>query len=181
MKIKSNNRKPNMSEKYHQGTFTPINTSKYLGDISKIFFRSKWEFNFCKYCDLEARIAKWGCEYIQIPYYVPNEMNELKLHKYYPDFYVEIKNTDSNNYKQVIIEIKPNKEVFPDFIDKNTGSILPPKNDKLNILKNYEYALNLYKKNRLKWRQAEEYCKKRNMSFFLLTEEYFKDKGIKLF
>jgi len=158
--------KPNRQDMYYQGQFTPKIPEKYLGDVSDIQFRSKWEYKFCYYCDYEESVEKWSCETIEIPYnFIENEQYVTKT--YIPDFWVKFKNGD-----EFIIEVKPYKQIVEP---------IPPKNSSIKSLEGYEYRLREYLKNMLKWESAEEYCKRRGLTFYLLTEKYFEDKQIKLF
>ena len=42
------------------------------------------------YCDLNENILEWGSEEISIPYRSPVDK---KIHRYFPDFYVKLKET----------------------------------------------------------------------------------------
>ena len=173
--------KPNKSEKYHQGRYDVINKEKYIGDYTRVIFRSSWEFKFCYFLDTNERIRRWACEYIVIPY----QDLKGKFHRYNTDFYIEVYGSqDSNSLKKIVIEVKPYKEYHPDFIRYNEDgsvSVLPLKSNTLKALKSRDYQINTYKKNRLKWEQAKEFCRKNGMEFHVLTEKYFDDKKVKLF
>jgi hypothetical protein len=161
--------KPNRPDKWYSGTYKPINPDKYINDDREIIYRSKWEYNFCYYCDTEDKIKKWSSESIKIPYNIIDD-GMIKTKTYIPDFWIEIE--DKNELKQFIIEIKPQKEL---------EEPKEPKTKTMKSLENYEYRLRTYVKNINKWEAAEKYCNKRSISFYILTEDYFKDKKIKLF
>lgn len=160
---------PNRPDKWYSGKFNPKNKDKYTGDDSDIVYRSKWEYNFCLYCDNEERIKKWSCEHIKIPYMVLENNNYVQK-MYIPDFWIQIDNNGELN--EMIIEIKPQKE---------TEEPIEPKKYSIKSLENYEYRLKTYVKNLNKWEAADNYCKRLGISFYLLTEKYFEDKQIKLF
>jgi len=159
-----------MPGKWYSGQYIPQNPDKYSGDVSDIIYRSKWEYNFCYYCDNENKIKKWACENIKIPYSVmTNGRHSIK--NYIPDFWIKIEKSDGES-EELIIEIKPQKEL---------EEPIEPKKHTVKSLENYEYSLKTYIKNLNKWDAAEKYCKKRGISFCVLTEKYFEDKQIKLF
>lgn len=163
---------------YHQGFFKPTNVLKYIGDPTKIVYRSKWELHFMIYCDQKDIIAKWSCEHIAIPYQDKNG----KIHRYYPDFYIErIDPNDPDNYIRAIVEIKPGNEIQPDFVNPD-GSIKPPeiylKKITAKSLESYEYKLKTYQKNLYKWTKAKIWCEQRHLNFHLMNETYMKQKGI---
>ena len=62
-----------------------------------------------KYCDNNEHILEWGSEEIVIPYRCPTDG---RVHRYYPDFYVKLRDKD-NVLKKYIIEIKPRKQTEP--------------------------------------------------------------------
>ena len=57
------------------------------------------------YCDLNENILEWGSEEIAIPYRSPIDN---RVHRYFPDFYVKLKET-TGKIKKYIIEVKPKK------------------------------------------------------------------------
>ena len=86
--------------------FTPVNTTKYIGDPNNIICRSLWERKFCKFLDENANIIRWSFETLKIPYKSP--VDNL-LHYYIPDFIVEKKNK-KGDIETMIVEIKPAKQ-----------------------------------------------------------------------
>jgi len=156
--------------KYKNGVYNLINPKKYLGDPSLIWFRSGWEYKLYYYMDTEPRVLKWNVEGITIPYQM-EEKGRWSTHSYHPDCYGEILGNDGV-VRKVAIEIKPKNETEPPIM---------PKKITAKSLETHEYRLRTYLKNINKWKAAKEYCNKRGVEFFLLTEEYFKDKQIKLF
>ena len=166
----SKNRAKLGNKKYNQGKYVLQNYEKYLGDPTNVLYRSSWELAFCRFCDLNEKIKRWSCEQITIPYHITNDIGQTEIHRYYPDFYMEmIKNGDPEYYDRIIIEIKPKSEI---------SAPKKPTKQSLKMLENYEYSLRMYKKNLHKWAYAKEWCERRNMKFIIITEDDLKKKGL---
>jgi hypothetical protein len=176
-----NNHVPN-SKRYHQGTYTPINPDKYLGDLERCYFRSSWEKKLYYYLDTNKRVLKWAAEGVAIPYEI-YESGSWGTHKYFPDAYCEFMMSDGNTRK-VILEVKPASEYN---VDESTGELKPPKEPKtktMTSMRNYEYSLKTFQKNIIKWQAAKKYCERRGIEFYIITQNYFNDKNnprVKLF
>lgn len=134
--------------------FFPKNVSKYIGNYRNIICRSLWERRFCKYLDENKNVIRWGSEEIVIPYYSPVDK---KVHRYYPDFYVEMKDT-SGDIKTSLIEIKPKKQTK-----------MPTKGRKKK--NTYLRECMVYEVNVAKWKYATKYCEKLGWEFKVLTEK----------
>ena len=143
----------------YKGKFRPRVPTKYKGDYTNIIYRSLWELKFMKYCDSNQNILEWGSEEFFIPYTSPIDG---KRHRYYPDFYIKVKES-TGQVKKYVIEIKPKKQC------------LEPKPQKKKT-KGYIYEVCEYAKNQAKWKAASEYCKDRMVEFKVLTEN---ELGIK--
>jgi hypothetical protein len=143
----------------YKGKYQPINPQKYRGDYSNIIYRSLWERKFMKYCDINENILEWGSEEIALAYRSPVDN---KIHRYYPDFYIKVRES-SGEIKKCIIEIKPKKQ---------TVEPIPQKRK----TKGYIFEVVEYAKNQAKWKAAEEFCKDRQWEFKVLTEN---ELGIK--
>ena len=143
----------------YKGKFRPKITKKYKGDYTNIIYRSLWELKFMKYCDSNQNILEWGSEEFFIPYTSPVDG---KRHRYYPDFYIKVKES-TGQVKKYVIEIKPKKQC------------IEPKPQKKKT-KGYIYEVCEYAKNQAKWKAASEYCKDRMVEFKVLTEN---ELGIK--
>ena len=143
----------------YKGKFRPSIPKKYKGDYTNIIYRSLWELKFMKYCDSNQNILEWGSEEFFIPYTSPIDG---KRHRYYPDFYIKVKES-TGQVKKYVIEIKPKKQC------------LEPKPQKKKT-KGYIYEVCEYAKNQAKWKAASEYCKDRMVEFKVLTEN---ELGIK--
>jgi hypothetical protein len=143
----------------YKGKYQPDNPKKYKGDPTNIIYRSLWERKFMKYCDANENILEWGSEIMALPYRSPIDN---RIHKYYPDFYIKVRES-SGEIKKCIIEIKPKKQ---------TVEPIPQKRK----TKGYIYEVYEYAKNQAKWKAAEEFCKDRQWEFKVLTEN---ELGIK--
>ena len=138
----------------YKGRYTPKNPKKYNGDYHNIIYRSSWERKFMVYCDNSDNILEWGSEEIIIPYLSPWDG---KLHRYFPDFYIKVKQA-SGNTKKFIIEVKPKKQTKPPKpVSRKTKRWL-------NEVKTYSI-------NEAKWKYAKEWCDNNSMEFKILTEE----------
>jgi hypothetical protein len=148
-----------MYTKTYKGRFRVVNATKYKGDITNIVYRSLWELKFMKWCDDNISVVEWGSETVIVPYISPIDN---KVHRYFVDFYIKIKNKN-NAIEKYLIEIKPEKFTKPPEI--------PKKKTKRFIDEVFQYGVN-----DAKWKASFEFCKDRNMKFIILTE---KDLGIK--
>jgi hypothetical protein len=144
--------------KTYKGKFRPKNPSKYKGDVTNIVYRSLWELRFMKWCDLNSSVQEWGSEIVIVPYVSPIDK---KVHRYFVDFYIKIKNKRGIAEKY-LIEIKPERFTKPPQI--------PARKTKKFIDEVFQYGVN-----EAKWKAAFEFCEDRNMKFMILTE---KDLGI---
>jgi hypothetical protein len=135
---------------YKQGYYTLVNPSKYVGDPAKVCYRSSWELELHKFFDNNTRIVRWSSEEIAIPYLKPTDG---KLHKYYPDYWVEYINKDGEILRE-IIELKPIAQTR-----------LPRGNSKHKLYEHLQLTVNL-----AKWRAAEAWCKQHGMKFRIVTE-----------
>ena len=143
----------------YKGKYQPSFPQKYKGDPTNIIYRSLWERKFMVYCDLNENIIEWGSEEIALPYRSPIDR---KIHRYFPDFYIKVK--ESNGFiKKYLIEIKPKRQTVP-----------PPKPQRQT--KKYLYEAYEYAKNQAKWEAAKEFCKDRMWEFRVFTED---ELGIK--
>ena len=93
----------------YRGRYIPSKPKKYKGDSSNIIYRSLWERKFMVYCDRNDNILEWGSEEIIIPYRSPLDG---RIHRYFPDFYVKVKQKDGS-VKKMLIEVKPKAQCEP--------------------------------------------------------------------
>lgn len=106
----------------------------------------------CIWADHNTSVLKWGSEIKAIPYW---SSAQKKMRRYYPDFFIQIKNKDGQ-LETIIIEIKPHSECLPPKPRKHT--------------KKYLNECLTYQINQDKWSAAKEYAKKHNMKFVVMTE-----------
>lgn len=149
---------PSSPGKFHQGYYKIKNVEKYIGNPVDIVYRSSWEYKFMIYCDLNDGVLKWGSEIFKIPYTDYLGHNRT----YIPDFYLETKNPNNPDFlNKFLVEIKPEKETKEPIIPKNISE---------KKLKQLEYELKAWQKNKYKWTYAIEWCKNRDMKFWIITE-----------
>lgn len=139
--------------KYLQGKFSPKNPDKYVGDPTKITFRSSWERRAMIFFDTNPSILKWASEEIAIPYISP--VDNLP-HRYFPDFLVKYKTRDGIE-KKMMVEIKPLAQCSPPKGTKKTKRL---------ITETTTYMINMSK-----WDAAKKYCAKNGYEFTILTEK----------
>ena len=144
--------------KTYKGKFRPKNPGKYRGDVANIVYRSLWELRFMKWCDINPSVQEWGSEIVIVPYVSPIDR---KVHRYFVDFYMKVKNKTGDPQKY-LIEIKTERFTKPPEI--------PKKKTKRFIDEVFQYGVN-----EAKWKAAFEFCEDRNMKFMILTE---KDLGV---
>jgi len=140
---------------FKQGTYKPINPKKYIGkELPK--YRSSWELKLFLWLDQNINVLEWCSEGVVIPYMCPTDG---KLHRYYTDCAVVIKEGPTTHTKY-IIEVKPKKQTEPPTVSK--------KKKKETII----YESLTWTKNQAKWKAAKEWCSKHGYKFLILTEEH---------
>ena len=138
----------------YKGRYNPVNPKKYKGNSQNIIYRSLWERKFMVYCDTNDKVLEWGSEEIIIPYISPWDG---KKHRYFPDFYIKVKQS-SGNIKKFIIEVKPKKQTRPPKpVERKT--------------KRWIKEVRTFGINEAKWKHATKWCKDNDMEFKILTEE----------
>lgn len=137
--------------KFQQGYYKPIHPEKYIGDINKVRFMSSYELKFDRFLDNNPNVLKWSAEPFSIPYLKPTTG---RIHKYFPDYYVEYKNKFGEIIKEVI-EIKP----------KGQTTRSKAKNPKSRLYEDLTFAVNT-----AKWTHAEKWCAERGLKFRVFTE-----------
>jgi hypothetical protein len=142
----------------YSGKFVPKNANKYLGDPTKVFYRSLWERRVMVHLDDNPSVIGWSNEEIVIPYLSPIDN---RWHRYFPDFFVRVKNKNGIQ-EAMILEVKPASQSAP-----------PQKKSK--ITRRYIQEVVTWGVNEAKWNAAVEYCKNRQWEFKVITEhEIFK-------
>ena len=140
----------------YKGKYIPINPKKYIGNSSQIIYRSLWERKLMVYCDRNDNIIEWGSEEVIVPYRSPWDG---KMHRYFPDFYMKVKQTNGT-HKKFIIEVKPKAQCKE-----------PTKTPKRKTRKWYK-EVQTWGINQAKWKSATDYCENRGMEFKILTEDH---------
>jgi hypothetical protein len=139
-----------------QGYYTLINPEKYLGDPNNVQYRSSWELHAFERLDKNPAIIKWASEEIGIPYPKPDiKTGQYIQGLYIPDLYIVKRNTKGKIIKE-LIEVKPAKQLKPSKARK----------PQVRMQEEYQYLVNKHK-----WAAAEEWCKKRNIVFRIMTEK----------
>jgi len=142
-----------MTYKTYKGYFSPRNPNKYKGNPTNIIYRSRWESIAMSRFDADPNVVEWSSEEMFIPYLSPIDG---RLHRYFPDFIVKIKNKDGV-IETKMLEIKPMSQTRPP--ERQT-----------NITKRYITEVKTWGVNEAKWKAATEYCKDRKWSFHVITE-----------
>lgn len=141
----------------YKGWFNPKNPNKYRGDSKNVIYRSSWELKVMKWLDENPSVLWWSSEELIIRYRSPVDQ---KMHRYFPDFVVRLKQKDGKE-NTVVIEIKPYKQ-----------TMMPTQKRKT---KRFLQEVATYAINQEKWRAADLFCKEHGWQFKVLTE---KDLGI---
>lgn len=141
------------SKSYRQGLYTPKHPEKYVGDLSKITYRSSWELECFRFLDNNINVYAWCSEPFAIPYIKPTDG---KIHKYYVDFYVHYKNSKQEIIKE-LLEVKPAAQCAPPVRGK--------KKNKTYLYESVTYAINV-----AKWKAALNFAEQRGLRFRVITE-----------
>ena len=147
-----------MAYKTYKGKFKVKNTDKYIGDHTKVVYRSLWERNTFRWIDANPDIVEWNSEEVVIPYRCETDK---RMHRYFVDVYYK-----DRSGAQYLVEIKPKKETIPPKVTRRSRRSITE-------------ALT-YIKNQSKWRAAEEFCDNRGWHFVIWHEDVLKSMGIKI-
>ena len=139
----------------YSGKYKPQNVKKYVGNPTKIVYRSLLERRFMVFCDNNPNILKWASEELAIPYISPLDN---KMHRYIVDFIIEVK-TVNNEIKTYLVEIKP---------DRQTKK---PQNSENKTNKTFLKEMTTWAINTKKWQAAEQFAKENNWEFKIITEK----------
>lgn len=145
----------------YQGQFKIKNASKYLGDPSKICYRSSWEFSVMMWCDTNLNVTQWSSEELIVPYLCPTDND---WHRYFIDFTITLADG-----RALWIELKPQKYTIP-----------PQKASTKRGQKRYITELYQYVKNQAKWKAADAAARKHGAQFQVWTENSLASLGIKI-
>jgi len=143
----------------YKGKYTIKDKRKYMGDASKVVYRSLWERQAFRWCESNPRVKKWNSEEVVVPYKCKTDN---KLHRYYVDLLIELDNKDV-----ILVEIKPKNQTMP-----------PKKGSRKT--KRYINEVTTYIKNTSKWEAAQQYADHKGWKFQVWTEDTLTNLGIKL-
>jgi len=143
----------------YRGKYKVKKPEKYVGDHTKVVYRSLWERQVFRWLEDNDDIKKWNSEDVVIPYICATDK---KQHRYFIDVYFE-----TVKGEKYLVEIKPKKETAP---PKNPG-----KRTKKYLSEQLTYA-----KNMSKWKAAQEFASDNGVKFQVWTEETLKGLGIKI-
>ena len=139
---------------YVQRFYTPRNPDKYIGDKTKIIYRSSWERRIFIWADDNESVVQWSSEPFPIQYF---DQSTNKIRRYFPDLFVKIRDKQGI-IKNYLIEVKPEKQTkSPQKKRKKTAT--------------YLNEVATYQKNLSKWAQAEKFCESNDMIFKIITEK----------
>ena len=85
------------------------------------------------------------------------------MHRYFPDFYMKVRQADGST-KKFIIEVKPKSQCKQ-----------PVKNPKRRTTKWFN-EVKTFAINQAKWKSAIDWCANRGMEFKILTEDHLNIK-----
>lgn len=159
---------PNRRSKFTQGYYNPKNPDKYIGDLSKIIYRSAWEQKYMIYCDLSEHIIQWSSETIRIPYISPLDN---KKHIYNVDFLTRSK--VDNVVTTYLVEIKPTGQYMEAPVFENVSKTGKKSKKRLDT---YEKEVKTFVVNQAKFLYAKHYAEDRGWKFIVVNEY---DLGIK--
>jgi hypothetical protein len=150
--------KPTKNSKYRQGYYVPKKPEKYIGDPTKIIYRSSWEHRFCRFCDDTKDVLKWSSEPYPIKYISPVDNKE---HNYHIDFYMRV--VKFGKELDFLVEIKPESSLRkPIFEGAQT----------MQKLKNFNYAAKTFLVNKAKFAAAQKHAETKGYRFVIITEEF---------
>tara|TARA_A200000159_G_scaffold12315_2_gene10312 strand:- start:179 stop:637 length:459 start_codon:yes stop_codon:yes gene_type:complete len=144
----------------YKGRYQVRNYKKYIGDPSKVVFRSLWERKVMVYFDTRKEIHRWSSEEIAIPYRNPYDG---KLHRYFPDFYCERLDPTTGKIIKEVIEVKPKIQTQP-----------PKSKGKKFLIERKTYIIN-----QTKWEAANDWCIDKGYEFRIFTEDQIRPAGRK--
>lgn len=150
---------PQKNGKYYQGDYKPQNPKKYIGNVLP-HYRSSWEQRVFWYMDTNENILAWGSECVVVPYVSPKDG---QIHRYYPDIFCRVRKGDG--VKDFMLEIKPLAQSQP---------AKTPKRKTLKAIQQFNEGNEVYLVNRAKWEACSKWCKERNITFRVVTENELK-------
>ena len=135
-----------------------------MGNPELIICRSGWEKALCIWLDHNKSVTKWVSEEVVVQYLCPTDR---KMHRYFLDFFVEIKDK-KGDIRKLLIEVKPKSQT------------VPPKSTKGKRRATLLEEQLTYIKNDAKWKAAREWAKKNGAEFVIWTEDHLIALGVKI-
>jgi hypothetical protein len=145
--------------KTYKGKYKIKKPQKYLGDPTKVTYRSLWERQAFRWCEDQDSVIGWSSEEVVVPYICKTDN---RPHRYFID--LKVKFSDG---RIVLVEIKPKSQCSP------------PKKPARQT-KRYISEVMTFIKNESKWKAATKYANDRGYHFEIWTEDTLKSLGIKL-
>ena len=143
----------------YKGKYKVRKPEKYVGDHTKVIYRSLWERQCFKFCEDSSDIVAWNSEEMVIPYRCKTDK---KMHRYFVDLVIK-----TSKGEIILVEIKPKKQT------------IPPKKPARQT-KRYINEVMTYAKNQSKWEAANSYAVANGYKFQVWTEDTLKALGIKI-
>ena len=142
----------------YKGKYLPKNLSKYIGDPTKIIYRSLLERRVMVWLDKTPQVKEWQSELVVIKYVSPIDN---KVHRYYVDFSMRYIN-NKGELKSALIEVKPEKQTkAPRLSNTKTG-----KQTRRYIKEQYTWKVN-----EAKWTYARQWCLSNGYTFQIWNEK----------
>lgn len=158
------NMKPIKNSPHEQGYYKVLNEKKYVGDLTKVIYRSSYEKTFYHSLDIDPNVKYWCVEpqQLRIRYWNPVKR---KWSYYYPDVFC-VKMVGDKEVK-CLIEVKPKSKL--------NKPIQPKTNDPKKIA-SYRRKLDEYNVIDAKRKASVEFCKMKGMEYIFITERTVKQK-----
>jgi hypothetical protein len=136
-----------MTRRFVQGKYVPKFPEKYVGNHMPTY-RSSWEWQFMRFCDLNEHVMKWASEAVKIPYRCPITGKNTV---YVPDFFIQYVDK-TNTIITELIEVKPANQTLYEKVGKSRNNQI-------------EYARNM-----AKWKAAQAWSKANGIKFRVINE-----------
>ena len=79
--------------KTYKGKYTIKKPKKYMGDATKVTYRSLWERQAFKWCEERDDVIGWSSEEVVVPYVCPTDK---RAHRYFIDLKIKFSNRSSS-------------------------------------------------------------------------------------
>jgi hypothetical protein len=150
--------------KWKNGWYVLQNPQKYIGEKTKVNYKSNLEERVMFWLDNNLKVLKWAYENVAIDYPKPVFMNgrlhHIETHKYFLDFYVELLENDQSIGKY-IIEVKSKSATRPP---------IKPKKITKKSQERYMQECATYVVNSNKWSAAKKFADTNGIKFKMLLD-----------